>query len=195
MMEQILKLDVGGRPIGWITQEQGALLYCRDQVAWEAGDQTIVLRGGFSRVTGHRSMLTINSIVATTSTDQSADNWAGGTALTNAALFRREQYLCLYCGGSFSRSALTRDHIVPVSRGGEDCWENVVTACRACNQRKADFLLAECGMSLLATPYVPNRAEGLILNNRRILCDQMAFLQTRVGPQSRVARTNKREEQ
>ena len=36
---QILKLDVGGRPVAWITREEGALLYCRDQVAWEAGTE------------------------------------------------------------------------------------------------------------------------------------------------------------
>ena len=52
MIERVLKLDIGGRPIAWITREEGALLYCRDQVAWEAGVEEIVLRGGFSRVTG-----------------------------------------------------------------------------------------------------------------------------------------------
>ena len=186
MMEQVLKLDVGGRPVGWITREDGALLYCRDQVAWEAGDAVMILRGGFSRATGARSILRINSIVATTSVDRSVDQWAGKPALTNIALFRRDGFLCLYCGGEFGKSQLTRDHVMPVSRGGLDTWENVVTACRACNQRKADALLDECGMSLLATPYVPNRAEGLILSNRKILGDQMAFLRTRVGPQSRI---------
>ena len=54
MTERILKLDVGGRPIAWITREDGALLYCREQVAWEAGIEEIVLRGGFSRRTGLR---------------------------------------------------------------------------------------------------------------------------------------------
>lgn len=186
MNQQVLKLDVGGRPIGWITLEEGALLYCRDQVAWEAGSTELILRGGYSQVTGERSVLRINTIVATTSIDKSVDAWAGKTALTNSALFRRDQNVCLYCGGEFQRADLTRDHVIPVSRGGENYWTNVVTACRGCNQRKADRLLSECEMDLLATPYAPNKAEGLILNNRNILADQMEFLKTRIGKESRM---------
>ena len=83
---------------------------------------------------------------------------------------------------------MTRDHVQPVSRGGRDVWENVVSACRRCNHRKDDRTLAEAeriGMRLLAVPYRPNRAEGLILENRRILADQMAFLAARIGSGSR----------
>lgn len=186
MTERILKLDIGGRPIAWISREDGALLYCRDQVAWEAGEESIVLRGGYSRTTGLRSVLRVNSIVATTAVDRSADAWAGTPALTNSRLFRRDKYLCLYCGENLPVGLLTRDHVVPVSAGGKDVWSNVVTACRPCNHRKSNLSLKESGMTLIAVPYVPNRAEGLILENRRILADQMAFLSTRVGKDSRV---------
>lgn len=186
MNEQVLKLDVGGRPVAWVTREAAALLYCRDQVAWEAGEHDIVMLGGMNRVTGRRSKLRINSIVATRSLDRSADAWAVTPALTNRRLFRRDNHLCLYCGESFSDRLLTRDHVVPISAGGTDDWENVVTACRPCNQRKDNHRLEDLGWSLLAVPYVPNRAEGLILENRRILGDQMAFLKSRVGSQSRI---------
>jgi 5-methylcytosine-specific restriction endonuclease McrA len=71
---------------------------------------------------------------------------------------------------------LTRDHVVPASRGGSSAWENCVTACRHCNQRKDDRTPEEAGMKLLAVPYTPNLAEYLILSNRRILADQMEFL-------------------
>ena len=81
---------------------------------------------------------------------------------------------------------LTRDHVCSLSRGGANRWENVVTACRARNQRKDDRSLEELGWTLLALPYEPNRAEGLILANRRILTDQMAFLRERVGRGSRL---------
>ncbi len=186
MTMRILKLDVGGRPIAWITREDGALLYCREQVAWEAGAEEVVLRGGVSRRTGLRSVLRVNSIVATTAVDKGADGWAGTPALTNAALFRRDDYMCLYCGAELPARLLTRDHVVPVSAGGKDEWENVVSACRACNHRKDNHSLADLGMRLLAVPYAPNRAEGLILENRRILADQMAFLRTHIGSSSRL---------
>lgn len=182
----ILKLDVAGIPIGWVSQEEGALLYCRDQVAWEAGSEVVRLRGGTNRVTGRQSVLDINSIVATRSRDRAENAMGAVPALTNAALFSRDGYLCLYCGETLPARLLTRDHVVPLSRGGKDTWENVASACRACNQRKDDRLLEELGMKLLAVPYVPNRAEGLILANRRILADQMAFLRGKVGRGSRL---------
>jgi hypothetical protein len=186
MIESILKLDVGGRPVAWITREAGALLYCREQVAWEAGIEEIILRGGFSRRTGLRSILRVNSIVATTSVDKAANGWAGTPALTNMRLFRRDNYMCLYCGEVLPPRLLSRDHVVPVSEGGRDEWENVVSACRPCNHRKDNHSLEKIGMRLLAVPYAPNRAEGLILENRRILADQMEFLRTRVGSASRL---------
>lgn len=186
MTMRILKLDVGGRPIAWISREDGALLYCREQVAWVAGTEEIVLRGGYSRRTGLRSLLRVNSIVATISLDKRADEWAGTPALTNPRLFRRDDYLCLYCGEELPTGLLTRDHVVPLSAGGRDTWENVVTACQPCNNRKDNHSLDDIGMRLLAVPYAPNRAEGLILENRRILTDQMEFLRSRVGSTSRL---------
>ncbi len=186
MTQRVLKLDVGGRPVAWITREEGALLYCRDQVAWEAGSENMVLRGGISRMTGLRTILRVNSIVATKSVDKGADNWAGTPALTNLRLFRRDNSMCLYCGERLPPRLLTRDHVVPVSSGGRDEWENVVSACRPCNHRKDNHALEAINMRLLAVPYAPNRAEGLILENRRILSDQMAFLSTRVGAGSRL---------
>ncbi len=176
MIERVLKLDVGGRPISWITREEGALLYCRDQVAWEAGMEHIVLRGGYSRATRRRSVLLVSTIVAAHGVHRGMDLLNDVPALTNPRLFRRDDHMCLYCGDYLYDAELTRDHVVPVSRGGADTWENVVTACRECNHRKADRLLDECGMRLLAVPYAPNRAEGLILENRHILGDQMEFL-------------------
>jgi len=183
---RILKLDVAGRPVAWMTREDSAILYCRKRVAWEAGAENIILRGGYSRCTGLRSELRMNSIVATTAISKRADLWAGTPALSNARLFRRDGYMCLYCGDRLSARMLTRDHVIPLSAGGEDIWENVVSACRSCNHRKDNHSLKEIGMRLLAVPYAPNRAEGLILENRNILADQLAFLHTYIGSRSRL---------
>ena len=185
MDAMILKLDLAGRPVRWVSREDGALLYCRDQVAWEAGSEVIRLHGGINHRSGQRSFLDVNSIVAVRSMDPTGiDTKVPG--LTNRGLFRRDEFLCLYCGESFSPRLLTRDHVTPLSRGGEDCWENAVTACRSCNQRKGARLPEELGWKLLALPYAPNAAEGLILLNRKILADQMAFLRGRVGQESRL---------
>jgi hypothetical protein len=63
---------------------------------------------------------------------------------------------------------------------------NVVTACRHCNGSKRNRLPHESGMELLYAPYVPNKAEYLILTNRRILSDQMEFLRQHVASHSRI---------
>ena len=186
MNTKILKLNIAGRPLSWITREEGALLYCRDQVAWEAGIEFVRLRGGTSRVTGRRSVLFVSTIVAANGGAGEYDLLNDVPALTNKNLFARDKHMCLYCGDYLYDCELTRDHVVPVSRGGTDTWENVVTACRACNHYKDDRLIDEIGMRLLAVPYAPNRAEGLILENRHILGDQMEFLKGHASKRAKL---------
>ena len=81
---------------------------------------------------------------------------------------------------------LSRDHVIPVFMGGIDRWMNVVTACRVCNIRKGGRTPEGASMPLLYAPYVPNRYEHLILQNRRILQDQMEYLMAKVPKHSRL---------
>jgi 5-methylcytosine-specific restriction endonuclease McrA len=80
--------------------------------------------------------------------------------VTNTFLFARDGYRCQYCGrASYElrpRESLTRDHVIPISRGGLNVWTNVVTACSPCNTRKADHLLVEIGMQLAHPPTEPH---------------------------------------
>ena len=183
----ILKTDPGGRPIRWIDVRNAAGYLLRDEVAWSSEATAVVLRGGHSARTGLRSRIDIPSIVAV----------AGARAayyddtvprLTNDALFLRDRRLCCYCGEVFDgRTALlTRDHVMPLSRGGSDIWDNVVTSCRACNQKKDSRLVSECGLEMLYIPYTPSRAEAMILENRRILADQMDYLLAQVPRRDRA---------
>ncbi len=64
--------------------------------------------------------------------------------------------------------APTVDHVVPRSRGGHHEWENVVAACRVCNGRKGDRLLAELGWALRTTPTVPRGTRWLVVGVGRI---------------------------
>lgn len=174
-LPSILKLDVGGLPVGWIDWQTAATLYARNRVCWETGEERFVIRGGVN-AEGVQSRLEIGSIVAVA--DRSHRFERGVPLLNNRTLFQRDENLCLYCGRQFPPGQLTRDHVVPVSRGGDNVWENCVTACRRCNQAKDDRTPEQAGMKLLAVPFTPNLAEYLILQNRRILADQMDFLRT-----------------
>ena len=69
------------------------------------------------------------------------------------------RHVCAYCGGRFGFDTLTREHIVPTSRGGRDTWMNCITACRACNGNR---LPQEFGMSLMYLPYTPARVNGVV---------------------------------
>lgn len=175
MEAQILRLNHAGQPLEWINWQEAATLYAREIVAWSLGDVVREVCGGHCRLTGKQSRIRLPSIVASTGTRLTKPRTT--YPLTNRTLFERDRHLCLYCGKTFSDSELTRDHIVPTSRGGKDVWENVVAACRRCNQHKGNYLLQETRMELLAMPYRPNLAEYLALvNGRRIRADQMEFL-------------------
>ena len=134
------------------------------------------LFGGKCQATGEVSSVTAASIIAIKGKAMAIRGFNQTPPLNNRELFHRDRHVCGYCAGVFSHSKLTRDHIIPYCRNGIDTWMNVVTACRACNERKGSRLPEEAHMQLVYAPYVPNRAEFLILANRRILADQMEFL-------------------
>jgi 5-methylcytosine-specific restriction endonuclease McrA len=80
--------------------------------------------------------------------------------VTNTFLFARDQYRCQFCGRHQiqlkPRECLTRDHLVPLSRGGTNAWTNVLTACSSCNTRKGNLLPEEAGMQPVRVPFEPH---------------------------------------
>jgi 5-methylcytosine-specific restriction endonuclease McrA len=172
---RVLSLDANGRILDWISWQDAVCLYVREAVAWTLGDPCLRIHGGHCRASGRQSIIELHPIVA--SRGHARAKFINPTpGLTNPALFARDRMICLYCGDHFSRGELTRDHVVPISRGGRDHWENVVTACITCNVRKGSRTPAQANMPLLAVPYRPSWVEHLILSNRNILADQMEFL-------------------
>jgi len=178
MTPLILRLDVSGTPVTWIPWQDAICLYSRDRIAWTAGEQDFLFRGGICRKTGRRSVIEISSIIAVKHSTHHKSVRRTIPPLTNRELFVRDANICMYCGHRHPDSELTRDHVIPLSRGGHDRWSNVVTACKSCNTRKGNRDPEAARMPLLAIPYVPNWAEYLALSNRRILADQMNFLKS-----------------
>ena len=172
---RVLSLDSTGRILDWMSWQDTVGLYVRGVVAWTLGDTCLTIHGGMNRATGEQSLLRLHPIVASTGHAR-LTAFDPAPALTNVALFARDRMLCLYCGNHFHRGELTRDHVMPVSKGGRDIWANVVTACWSCNVKKGSRTPQHAGMPLLAVPYRPSWVEHLILSNRNILADQMEFL-------------------
>lgn len=181
---RLLSLDAHGRVLDWMSWQDAACLYAREAVAWTLGDPCLLVHGGINRSSGERSVMPLHPIIAARGHAR-AKALDPTPALSNAALFARDQFLCLYCGNHFHRQQLTRDHVVPLSQGGRDLWENVVSACFHCNSRKGGRTPAQASMPLLAVPYRPSWIEHLILSNRNILADQMAFLTSQLPKKKR----------
>jgi 5-methylcytosine-specific restriction endonuclease McrA len=75
--------------------------------------------------------------------------------LTRRTVMARDQYTCQYCNTQPGKNHLTVDHVIPRSKGGLTVWENVVTACATCNQRKGNRTPLEAGMHLCSKPARP----------------------------------------
>jgi 5-methylcytosine-specific restriction endonuclease McrA len=77
--------------------------------------------------------------------------------LTRLEVFHRDGFTCQYCGKQTHQ--LTLDHVMPRYRGGQNVWQNVVSACVSCNMRKAGRTPAEAGM-ILRNPPAPPRGDS-----------------------------------
>ncbi|HLV27012.1 MAG TPA: HNH endonuclease [Gemmatimonadales bacterium] len=104
--------------------------------------------------------------------------------VTNTFLFARDAYRCQYCGRFGAelklRESLTRDHVIPLSRGGTNDWANVVTACSPCNTRKSNRLPAEIDMFPITTPAEPHFVH-LSWAVRRLTPIQARYIRTFYG--------------
>lgn len=196
----ILALDRSWNPHQWLPLYEAMILEAKGLVLDHLGTAVHMYRGGVNNA-GNRSELVTSSIIVIDG-EASTRKYKAPT-LTNPGLFQRDMNVCAYCGSQFHPESLTRDHYHPQSKGGKDTWMNCVTACKPCNALKGDLLpgaqlpkvngrpnLGPQGtgkMEPLYVPYVPCRAEHMILRNRVIKTDQMQFLLERVkNPSSRI---------
>lgn len=185
LQQNILKLDVGGIPEGWISPRDAVKCIAEGHVAWTLGKTAAILRGGYNR-TGARSIIEVPAIIAVSG---SANIYLPDVKITvtRERLFKRDRNMCAYCGVVFHPWDLEAEHIMPKSRGGEYSWMNLVASCNDCNQhKKKNHTPIEAGMPLCYLPYVPSLWESMIMDGRNILSDQMEFLLSSVPKHSRL---------
>lgn len=183
-MSHVLALDASGLPRKWINYEDAITYFAKGMVVWSLGDTVATFRGGVQN-DGVMSVLETPSIIAVKGKGFNLEK-AGKVILSNKTLFARDKHTCAYCGDTFSNGQLSRDHVHPVSRGGENTWMNCVTACIKCNTAKGARTPKEFGHELLYVPYEPSHFENMILQNRNILADQMEYLLSGVPKHSRI---------
>ena len=82
----------------------------------------------------------------------------------------RDKFRCGYCG---SRQQLTVDHVIPASQGGKTTFENCITACRSCNNKKGRRTPSEAKMYLSHQPYAPTISEFIALKMKQLGVDHI----------------------
>ena len=183
---QVLQLDIQGTPQAWITLEHAATHVASDAVAWAEGSGPLaVLRGGFNVARGRQSVIEVPPIIALHGA-AGVDLFDIVPSVSKNKLLRRDRHTCAYCGQVHAERDLQCEHILPASRGGAWSWMNLVTACSACNGRKANRTPDEAGMPLVYLPYVPSRYESFLLEGRRIRADVHDWLAARLPRNSRL---------
>jgi len=182
----VLQLDIQGTPQAWITLEQAALHYATGSVAWVDGMGPLrTLRGGWNVAADRQSAIEVHPIIALSGASR-VNLFDVVPGFSKTKLFRRDRFICAYCGQRFHERDLQCEHVVPESRGGRWTWMNLVTACGACNGRKADRTPEEARMPLLYLPYVPSRFEDFLLEGRNIRADVHEWLAARLPKGSRL---------
>jgi 5-methylcytosine-specific restriction endonuclease McrA len=88
---------------------------------------------------------------------------------TKKNVFVRDKYKCGYCG---TGKELTVDHIIPTSRGGKNNFENCITACKPCNNKKDRRTPSEAKMYLSHQPYAPTISEFIRLKMKQLKVDK-----------------------
>ena len=78
-----------------------------------------------------------------------------GVKFSRVNVYLRDGFSCVYCSTKLPMSQLTYDHVVPRCRGGRTDWDNIVTACYACNAKKANKMPEDVGMRPRVAPYRP----------------------------------------
>ena len=140
----VLKLDSSFKPLEVITwQEAFILTYVGKAWAVEYTEKW---------VSSAREKFKVPSIIALY---QYIDEKYFTLPCTRKNLIVRDDKTCQYCDVRFREQDLTVDHVVPRSKGGKTTWNNVVAACRTCNQRKSDHSLEDSPFTLKESPRKP----------------------------------------
>lgn len=151
MMRQVLLLNASYEPLTTLPVRRAVVLVLREKAEIVHDDISGAVLRSASVVLAVPSVIRLRRFVKVP--------FRARVPLTRAALMRRDNYRCAYCG----RRAETVDHVIPRSRGGVHSWENCVASCMRCNIHKADSFVEELGWTLRVTPVAPRGAHWRLI--------------------------------
>lgn len=151
MMRQVLLLNASYEPLTTLPMRRAVVLVLREKAEIVHDDRSGAVLRSATLALSAPSVIRLRRFVKVP--------FRARVPLTRAALMRRDDYRCAYCG----RRAETIDHVVPRSRGGDHSWENCVASCMPCNIRKADRFLEDLGWTSRITPAAPRGAHWRLI--------------------------------
>ena len=72
------------------------------------------------------------------------------------SIFQRDNFICQYCNKQFKKSELEVEHVIPKCQGGKSLWNNVVSSCGVCNDKKGGRTPEQADMKLIHPPKEPS---------------------------------------
>jgi 5-methylcytosine-specific restriction endonuclease McrA len=87
---------------------------------------------------------------------KSVSTFKKGVKFSRINVFTRDRFTCCYCGTRKSMKDLNYDHVIPRKLGGGTVWENIVTSCYPCNDKKGSRTPEQAKMKLLHKPHRPS---------------------------------------
>lgn len=148
----VLQLDVGMRPVDLIGVQDAIAKIATGRAQALESDLNVLFRGPLHE--GREQLVIPRPLVIQVPAYVELKPYATKNVVRRV-LYARDRHRCMYCLDPVTVATRTVDHVKPLSRGGGHDWENVCTACRSCNSRKADHLPFEVGMYPAETPKAP----------------------------------------
>lgn len=148
-MNDCLVIDSAGRPIGTVNWQRSVKLYFEDLADIIVEDQSgKVLRSKNFEMLVPRVIRLKDYIAKSMVKERISPN------RHNVAI--RDNFACQYCGANLDEDEdQTLDHVIPVSKGGKDTWDNLVLCCRECNTFKGSRSMEDVGFKLSKIPTKP----------------------------------------
>lgn len=138
-----LKLDASYRPL--------AVVSAKEALVMSVLDKCNVIETWDRKVAAGKHTFDLPSVIALKAyTNKNKTQ----VKCTRGNIFWRDNHTCQYCGTTDAK--MTIDHVIPKSKGGHFGWDNIVTCCEPCNQKKGDRTPEKAAMSLLNKPTMPS---------------------------------------
>jgi hypothetical protein len=184
---RLLSLDAHGRVLDWMSWQDATCLYVRGAVAWTLGDPCLSV----PRRDVPRERRAERARPA--SDRRRARPRQSARTRSDACIDQRRPVRARPALVPVLRAAIARDNISPATTSSR-CRGRSATSGKTSSPPASTAIRAravrtpqQASMPLLAVPYRPSWIEHLILSNRNILADQMAFLKNHLPKRSRLS--------